>query len=483
MNQRFDRSTQVVLIIPNSRWFGKRPWVSIQYAALILTAILKDACQFSILDANGLDLSEQECLDKLQATDPQFVLVTAISFEYHRQVHQALAIAKQACPQATTVLGGVYPTTLPEEAIKDHNADWLFLHHAEDRILPFLQLVAADPQQARLFPGIACRAGNGDLLLNPPTSHIGNVKTMVKPDYSLIAVDRYLQQASLDYQYNSSRPTGFVITSYGCPYNCVFCASRTVSGKRLVFRPVEDVLAEIDYLVDRHNVGNIIFQDDALLADKKRIYRLLNDLIARDYQLTWKAVTVCAWHLSDELLELMARSGCVQITISVESGSQRVIDEVIHKPLDLGIVPPLVQKCRNVGIDMGVNFVIGIPGETWDDIRQTFRFAEQCDFDVAHFHIATPLPSTDLYRICKENGYLPEDFSFLDPRFFGFAEGFITTEEFTPFELKVLRAFEWDRINFSTPEKIARVARLYCTTPEKLHEHRQMTRRKLGIHF
>lgn len=474
---------RIVLIIPNSRWFGKRPWVSIQYAALILTAILRNDYDFSILDANGEDLTEEQCEHYLAQAKPQFILVTAISFEYHQQVHRALAIAKKACPQATTVLGGVYPTTLPEEAIKDRAVDWLFMYHAEERLLPFLQLAAANPDLARQLPGIGFRGPSGELVVNPPTTHIGDVKSLAKPDYSRLKVDSYLKQTSLDYQYNSSRPTGFVLTSFGCPYNCVFCASRTISGKRVVYRPVEDVLEEIDYLVKEHSIGNLIFQDDSLLADKKRVNKLLNALIERNYDLTWKAVTVSAWHLDDTLLELMARSGCIQITISVESGSQRVLNEVIHKPLKLEIIPPLVKKCRDLGIDMGANFVIGLPGESWEDIRQSFRFAEQCDFDVAHFHIATPLPKTDLYRICQEQGYLPDDFNFLDPRFFGYCEGFITTDEFTPFELKVLRAFEWDRINFSTPEKVARVARLYCTTEEKLHEHRQMTRRKLGVHF
>jgi radical SAM superfamily enzyme YgiQ (UPF0313 family) len=474
---------RVVLVIPNSRWFGKRPWVAVPYAALILTAILKPCHEFAILDANGDDLSPAGYREQLQLLDPEFVLVTAVSFEYHRQVHQALAIAREAAPRAVTILGGVYPTTLPEEAGKDRNADWLFMYHAEERLEEFLRLVAGDPAAARQFPGICYRDGGGDLVINPPTSHIGDVGRMVRPDYSLIKVDRYLQLENMDYQHNAFVPTGNLITSFGCPYNCVFCASRTISGRRLVFRPIEDVLEEIDSLRSGHGIRNFIFHDDALLADRRRTVALLEGLIARGPDLTWKAVTVSAWHLDDELLKLMARSGCTQITISVESGSQRVLDEVIRKPLRLGIIPPLVQKCREVGIAMGANFVMGTPGETWEEIRQSVRFAEECDFDLTHFHIATPLPKTDLYRICVENGYLPEGFSFLDPQFFGFADGFITTDEFTPFELKVLRAFEWDRINFSTEEKRLRVANLYGVSPARLEEHRQQTRRKLGIHY
>lgn len=475
--------TDIVLLIPNSRWFDKRAWISIPYAALILTALLKDRYSFSIIDANGDDLDEAQCRQRLQTLSPHLVMVTALSVEYHRHAHRAVAIAKSASPGSITILGGVYPTTLPEEAGKDPNVDWLFMYHAEERIVPFLQLLHARDERITSFPGIAYRSAGGALVVNPVTSTIGAVREMVKPDYSLLTVENYLRHTSMDYQLNSDRLTAFIITSYGCPYNCVFCAARTISGRRIVFRPLDDVLEEIEFLKNSYGIENVIFLDDALLADRQRITALLSAFIERDYKLTWKAVTVSAWHLDGELLELMARSGCTQITVSVESGSQRVLDEVIHKPLRLESVPPLVRQCRAVGIDLGANFVIGIPGETWDEIRQTFSFAEECDFDLAHFHIATPLPQTDLYRICREKGYLPADFSFLDPQFFGYGTGFITTGEFTPFELMVLRAFEWDRINFSTPEKRERVARLYGVTPEALLDHRRQTRRKLGVHF
>ena len=133
---------------------------------------------------------------------------------------------------------------------------------------------------------------------------------------------------------------------------------------------------------------------------------------------------------------------------------------------------------------MPADFIIGFPGETWEEIRETFRFAEDCDLDLCMFHIATVLPKTDLYYLAKEQHLLPEDFSFYnDNANFGFCKGNITTDEFTPEELLVLRAYEWDRINFSTPERRKRACRVMEITEEELTEHRRQTRRKLGIHF
>lgn len=478
------KDKRLVLIYPNTRWFGKRAWMSIPYAALIITALLKNEFDFHFIDANGENLTEDELLNKLRHMAPHVVMVSGGSVEYHRQVHRVFSIASQACPDAITILGGVYPTTLPEEAVKDPHIDWLFMYHAEERVNPFLRLTLnGNTDEAKRFPGIAYRDADGRLVENPIASYIGRVKSMVKPDYSLINIQPYLQSTYHGLKYKSDVPTAFIISSYGCPNNCLFCASRTVSGRGTVFRPVEDVIEEIDYLVTENGVGHLIFMDDAFLVNKKRVNRLLSALIERQYPLTWMPANVAAWDLSDEILQLMKTAGCSHITVSVESGSPRVLRDVIRKPLTLDMIPSVVKKCRVLGIHVTANFIIGLPGETWDEILETLHFAEQCDFDMTMFNIATPLPRTDLYQICKEGGYLPDDFSFLSERFFGFAVGFITTDEFTPHELSSIRTFEWDRINFSTPEKIQRVAAMYGISVEAINEHRKNNRRKGSLHF
>jgi len=475
---------RVVLIYPNTRWFGKRAWMAVPYAALILTALLKDEYDFHFLDANGGDLTEEQLGSRLRDLKPDVVMVSGGSAEYARQAHLAFAIARKACPAAITVLGGVYATTLPEEAAKDGNIDWLFMHHAEERLNRFLPVIlSGDVSEARRFAGIAYRDDTGDVVENPVGSYIGGVERMVKPDYSLIDIRPYLKSTYHGFKFLAGVPTAFIISSYGCPHNCFFCASRTVSGRGTAFRPVQDVLDEIDYLVGERGVGHLIFMDDAFLVNKERVREILNAVVERRYPLTWMPANVAAWALSDELLALMKRSGCTHLAISVESGSPRVLRDIIRKPLKLDIVPDVVQKCRKAGIYVTANFIIGLPGETWDEILQTVRFAEACDFDMAMFNIATPLPRTDLYRVCREKGYLPEDFSFTDERFFGFANGFITTDEFTPQELASIRTFEWDRINFGTPGKTERVARMYHTSVDVLNEHRKQTRRQCGRWF
>jgi radical SAM superfamily enzyme YgiQ (UPF0313 family) len=478
------RDSKIRLLLPNLHWYGKRSWLYIPYTALILTALLKKEFDFGIIDANSMDLSEEDTLAELKRVRPDIVLLSGLSTEYYHHYRTASRLAKTANPEVITIFGGIFPTLLSEEALADTHIDYIFIGHAEERITDFLKfLLNGAPEQARNFPGIGYRGPDGNPVINPFHSSIANVKHLVKPDYSLIDVNAYYRHQSTDYNTNSGNgSTAVLLTSFGCPYNCMFCATRSISGRGVIFRPTEDILAEIDFLMQNYGIKNLSFFDECFLADRERVETILGAFINRKYDLSWKMPNASAWHLDDSLLELMKRSGCTQITISVESGSERVLRQIIHKPLKLEIIPGIIKKCRELGIYVLANFVIGLPGETWDEIRRTFRVAEEFDFDLAAFHIATPYPKTDLYRVAREQDLLPPDFNFLDPRFFGTSQGFITTDEFTPFELMILRSFEWDRINFSTPEKIATAAKLMNISIEQLNYHRKQTRLKCGVY-
>jgi len=477
------KKAKILLVLANTRWHNKRTWLHAPYIAMILTTLLKEEFNFEILDSNGLNLSEEAYKRRIQQHNPDVVLVTGLSIEYHEQYHTAFALAKSACPNVITVLGGIYPTLLGEEAIKDPNLDFVFFGHAEERINHFLRIVlSGDNDLLDTFAGIGFKDKSGKVKINPVNSYISGVKRMVKLDYSLLDYEPYLySNGAKDFLANSFVRSGAIITSYGCLYNCTFCASKAICGVGVAYRPIEDILEEIRYLKEKYGIQSLIFYDELLLGNRKRIVEFLNILIDQNYDLTWKAASVSAWDLDDELLELMRKSGCIQITISVESGSERVLREVIRKPkFKLEMVKPIVKKCKELGIIIRSDFIFGFPGETWDEIRATFNFADECDFDLVSFHIANPMPGTELYRIAKEQNLLPKNFSFLNKETLGYRQAFIATDEFTPQELKILSSYEWDRINFKTPERLAKVAEIYGSTVEELNKHRKLSRQELG---
>jgi radical SAM superfamily enzyme YgiQ (UPF0313 family) len=186
--------------------------------------------------------------------------------------------------------------------------------------------------------------------------------------------------------------------------------------------------------------------------------------------------------MHEDVLELMKKSGCTKIGMSAESGSQRVLREIMNKPVKLEVIEGVVKKCKQLKMDITSNFIIGMPDETWDEILQTIDFAEKMDFDLVTFNIAQPFAGTAMIKTCIEKGYLPKDFDCTDKRQYGNSTGFITTPEFTPTDLLHLRTYAWDYINFKTYDKKVRSARCLNVPLDKIDEHRLENIKKLGIH-
>ncbi|MFZ2956836.1 MAG: radical SAM protein [Candidatus Ozemobacteraceae bacterium] len=473
----------IVFFIPNTRWYNKRPWMQVPYVAAIITSLLKDKFPLLILDANVEDLSIEQSLERLKQLQADMVLVSGLSIEYYQQYHKSFEIAKMANPRCLTLFGGVYPTLLPEEAMKDIHIDFLMIGQAEGRLPELLTIILNEATGAlNPFDGIGFRSENGHVCINHGRSF---TKNAIKPDFSLLNVKTYVGHKSQDFLSNTIEgANATIITSFGCPLNCSFCASRTISGRKIVFRPVEHVMEEMEFYIHEHGVRSFTIADENFLANRERVETILQTIIERKYQIMWQMGNVALWHLDDPLLELMKRSGCTAISPSIESGDPHVLKDLIGKPLEiLEKAPAVVAKCKKLDISVIAHFVIGLPEETWEQIRKTFSFAESLDTDLVVFHIATPYPKTEMYEYAKNHHLLPENFTFFNPDLFGTSRGFITTKEFTPFELMVLRSFEWDRINFKTPEKIAKIAKMMNFTLEELNEHRRKTRLKCGVHY
>jgi radical SAM superfamily enzyme YgiQ (UPF0313 family) len=126
-------------------------------------------------------------------------------------------------------------------------------------------------------------------------------------------------------------------------------------------RSAENVLSEIDTLY-ASGIKEIIFLDDHFLANRERATAIMQGLIARKYDLTWKCVNMTIFLLDKEILELMRDSGSYQLTLSIESGCQEVLDRIIKKPIKLNEVHGIIKAAKSSGFEVITNFVFGFPG-------------------------------------------------------------------------------------------------------------------------
>lgn len=471
---------KVAIVLANSAWTGHREFNAHPMVACILASTIKDKYAITIIDANADNLTIEDTVEELVQDKPHVVGVSIMSIEYSQTGHEFIKQLREAMPEAIIVLGGQYCTLLPEVAFKDPNIDYLILAEGEYRFKQLLEVIESGKGIEKL-DGVAYR-DNGENIIIKQTSYISDLDAIPFPAYELIDFKKYSMKHNKYSLYNDARylPYGIMLSSRGCPFNCAFCCAKEFSGKACRMRSAENVLAEIDYLVTEYGVKEIIFLDDNLMVNRKRINTILNGIIERNYGLHWKATNVPTFALDAELLQLMRDSGCYQITLPIESGNQYVLDNIIHKPLKLNKALEIISKAKELDFEIGCLFVIGMPGETYDQILETINFADKIDVDWVVFSIATPLPKTEVYEISKAKGYLPDDFDYSDFKFFGLGKGAITTEEFTPNQLEMLRAIEWDRINFKTEKKKQKIALMNSITMLELENWRLSTRNNLG---
>jgi anaerobic magnesium-protoporphyrin IX monomethyl ester cyclase len=238
-----------------------------------------------------------------------------------------------------------------------------------------------------------------------------------------------------------------IVTTRGCPFQCTFCSSWTVHGRKMRYRSTANVIGELEILHQRYHVNMVTPEDDLFSVKKPRIIELCNaiaDHFNRKLHFQFpNALSVAT--LDREVIDAMVRMGMSVATIAIESGSPYVQKHVIKKNCDLDRARRVVKDARDAGAMVRTNFVVGFPGETKAQIRETFDFAASLATDWCEFSIAAPLVGTEMYQQMLDLGYIDGNFNW-DTAFF--RERQFDTPEVTAAELKAMVDEANIRINF-----------------------------------
>lgn len=467
---------RLALCVPNCKWQIADPgifWHFIPYSFCILAATVRDLGHIDIIDANKDDLSIEAFEARLREGAYSVVGVTVMIDQFAQSGQMAVSAAKRALPHAVTIMGGVYPTVSPEEPLENADLDYTFCGEGEVEFRNFLlHLWQNAPLPSR---GLTFRAKDGSIIRQPRAEPIHNLNALPLPAYDLIDFPAYARNAPRKAMDSPPLlPYAHILTSRGCPQGCCFCQVKYISGNRFRPRSPENILNEMTWLKEKYGIRSFIFDDDNLVTQRSRAVKLFEGMIERELNVPWKAIAMAVFKLDEPLIELMARSGCCYFCIAIESGSPRVLRDVIHKPVDLEHAKRMVTFAQSCGIFVSANFIIGFPTETWDEIRQTITAIEYLNVDYAKIFTAIPLRHTPLWDLCERTNSFKPGFSVHN---ISWNEGQIHSPHFDNKELTILRAYEWDRINFSTESKRRRVCQMMDISPEQLDNIRCETRK------
>ena len=347
-----------------------------------------------IIDGLADNLTPDALEEKIRKFKPDVVGLTATTPAIY-DAYEAARIAKELNPETLVIIGGPHATFTAEEVLTEcRHVDLVVMGEGEQTFGEILERYERGGGFADVL-GVAYRSEDGVVKVNPPRPLIRNLDDVPIPAYDLLPMDRY-EVNGVSY--------AAIMTSRGCPYNCVFCSSSLQFGRRWRAHSPERVLEELRILREKFGVREIEFLDDTFTLDQKRAIELSRKIVEEGLDISWSASSRVNT-FSREVGEAMHRAGAHTVYFGIESGSESTL-RFIGKGITKRQAIDAVKAAKSAGLNALGSFVIGFPYETEEDIRKTIKFSNEVGVDLAQFTIATPYPGTRLWKMAVEKGLL-----------------------------------------------------------------------------
>jgi len=408
-----------------------------------------------------MGLANQEIAERIKRWSPDIVEINIPFSGWSKAAFEVASVVKSVDSDITTVLDGLHPSARPEDCLSNPDIDFVVRGEPEYTMLELIGALEKDrTEDLKKIEGIGFTK-NGKTVITSPRPEIKDLDALPFPARHLLPMNIYFEAIRENpIRGKISKRYTIIITSRGCPHRCIFCSNHIVMGKTWRGRSPENVVDELEQIVNTYSIKQIDFFDENMTLNKKRVEDICDLIMERGVDIDWYVPNgVRADTLDEELLRKMSAAGCKEIRVAPESGVQRVVDEIIKKNLKLKDVERAVVLAKKVGMQIGVFFMLGLIGETKEDIKETIKYAyklKKLGADSFQFSIATPLYGTELYEQAKRGGYLRENFS---DEALAALEPLIETEEFTADDLLELCA-QANLINqSSTRDKLVKAIR------------------------
>jgi len=368
---------------------------------LYLAATVGDRCVVRVLDGSAQAVTGDDVVSEIREFRPDVVGITAMTPTLTRALSLCRAIKKHD-PGVTTVLGGPHPSALPEETAAAPGVDFVVVGEGE-RTFPELLKALDDGTAPDSVDGL-CFIREGRVVRTPARTRIRDLDAVPFPARHLLDHTLYKPSAA----HYRRKPAFSVMCGRGCPYRCTFCSCSKVFRDGVTVRRPEGVAGEIRHLVERYGAREILLWDDTFGLSREWTLRFCE--LVRPLEISWSAWMRC--DLADrERLQAMSRSGCWHVSYGVESGNQGILDG-IRKDQTLDQVRRAFALTREAGMEARGTFILGLPGENRDTLRETVDFAIGLKADYAQFQFLTPYPGTELWESASRHGrFLTDDLS------------------------------------------------------------------------
>jgi radical SAM superfamily enzyme YgiQ (UPF0313 family) len=382
-----------VLLINPSYPFEEFPrlLVTLPYVAAALRA---EGHQVEILDLLLARTTPDKIERRMQRLRPELVGITSVTLNHHI-ASQIAEVVRKCDPSVPIAMGGPHVSFEIEGSFRDLSAlDYIGIGEGEHTMVELARALEGrmDLRDVRGLAGVD--RDTRKVWRTAPRPLLDDLDTLPNPARDLMPLARYLAFDS----------HASVVTSRGCPYECIFCSAPQWTGRKVRYRDPSACVDEIEELA-RLGFTEITIEDDLFTLYRKHFLAVCGELIRRNTGIRWNAFSRVDT-ITPEIVETMARAGCQAICFGVESGNQEVLD-LVKKSSNLAKVKEAMRMTQGVGISALASFIIGLPGETADTLRKTVDFANELHHEFGSlygFHILAPFPGTEVRDKATEYG-------------------------------------------------------------------------------
>jgi len=384
-------------------------------------------------------LSAQVIAGRIKTWKPDVVAVEVPFSGWSKTAFEVVSIAKKVSKDIVVVLFGLHPSSRPEACLEDSEADFVVVGEPEVTIDELVEALQNKVSSFNKIDGLGFRE-NGKVTLTAKRAFIQDLDTLPLPARHLLPMKVYSEAVKQNpLRGEITKPYTIVVTSRGCPFNCVFCTHSIVWGKQWRPRSPKNVVDEVEHVIKTYGIKQIDFADDNMTWSRERMAQMCDLIVERGLHFEWFTPNgVRADTIDEALLRKMKKAGCKKIRVAPESGVQRVVTDIAKKNLELKKVEAAIVAARKVGIKVGCFFVMGLIGETKADIEETIRYAYKLKGLGAEsfvFSIAMPLYGTAFYEQAKAGGYIRDGFC---DYALAATEPLVETPEFSAEEISML---------------------------------------------
>ena len=313
-------------------------------------------------------------------------------------VRRAAPLFRCRFPTVPLIVGGPQVTAFPRETIEHSVFDLGVIGDGEITLERSLERIASGESLAGL-PGTAWREGD-DIRVDHSVPWCVDIDALPMPALELLPVDRYTSVVM-------RRPYVAMLASRGCPYRCGFC-SQIYTGDSFRTHSPQRVLEEMVGAEEVFRAREVVLFDETFGAHRREALEICEQISRRGLKFRWNARTRIDL-LDSELLRAMRGAGCHLLHLGIESGTQRILDQM-NKKIRLEQITQVVHDAKSMGYRLHGYFMLGYPGEREEEMRRTMAFSRELPLDWASYTITIPNPRTLLQEQAEQEGLIDPEF-------------------------------------------------------------------------